>query len=81
MPVVGGIQVGGGDRALVVERDDAEACVRVRAARATKACGSPARVKLQGMPWSAEGAGHMAALRAGLFNGRWEGRTNEFIAA
>lgn len=39
------------------------------------------RLKLQGMRWSAEGAGHMAALRADLFNGRWESRTRELLAA
>lgn len=39
------------------------------------------RLKLQGMRWSAEGAGHMAALRADLFNGRWEARTRLLIAA
>ena len=40
-----------------------------------------ARLMLQGMRWSAEGAGHMAALRADLFNGRWEGRTKQLLAA
>jgi hypothetical protein len=39
------------------------------------------RLKLQGMRWSAEGAGHMAALRADLFNDRWETRTRELTAA
>lgn len=39
------------------------------------------RLKLQGMRWSAEGAGHMAALRADLFNGRWESRTRELMTA
>lgn len=39
------------------------------------------RVKLQGMRWSAEGAGQMAALRADLFNGRWEKRTKQLLAA
>ena len=39
------------------------------------------RLKLQGMRWSAEGAGHMAALRADLFNGRWETRTRELMVA
>lgn len=39
------------------------------------------RLKLQGMRWSAEGAGHMAALRADLFNGRWETRSKELLAA
>jgi hypothetical protein len=39
------------------------------------------RLKLQGMRWSAEGAGQMAALRADLFNGRWEKRTKELLAA
>lgn len=39
------------------------------------------RLKLQGMRWSAEGAGQMAALRADLFNARWEARTRELMAA
>jgi hypothetical protein len=39
------------------------------------------RLKLQGMRWSAAGAGEMAALRADLFNGRWEKRTKELLAA
>jgi hypothetical protein len=39
------------------------------------------RLKLQGMRWSAQGAGHMAALRADLFNRRWETRTRELMAA
>ena len=39
------------------------------------------RLKLQGMRWSAEGAGQMAALRADLFNGRWEARTKRLLAA
>ena len=39
------------------------------------------RLKLQGMRWSAEGAGQMAALRADLFNDRWEKRTKELLAA
>jgi len=40
-----------------------------------------ARLKLQGMRWSAEGAAQMAALRADLFNGRWEQRTRRLLAA
>jgi len=39
------------------------------------------RLKLQGMRWSADGAKQMAALRADLFNGRWEARTRELLAA
>lgn len=39
------------------------------------------RLKLQGMRWSEEGAGHMALLRADLFNGRWEARTKQLLAA
>jgi len=39
------------------------------------------RLKLQGMRWSAEGAGYMALLRADLFNGRWEARTKQLLAA
>ena len=39
------------------------------------------RLKLRGMRWSAEGAGHMAALRTDLFNGRWEARIKELLAA
>ena len=39
------------------------------------------RLILQGMRWSAEGAGEMAALRADLFNGRWEARTRQLLAA
>lgn len=39
------------------------------------------RLKLQGMRWSADGAGQMAALRADLFNGRWEKRTKQLLAA
>jgi hypothetical protein len=38
------------------------------------------RLKLQGMRWSAEGAAQMAALRADLFNGRWERRTRQLLA-
>lgn len=40
-----------------------------------------ARLKLQGMRWSEEGAAHMARLRADLFNGRWQQRTRELLAA
>jgi len=39
------------------------------------------RLKLQGMRWSAQGAAQMAALRADLFNGRWERRTRQLLAA
>lgn len=39
------------------------------------------RLKLQGMRWSAEGAAQMAALRADLFNGRWEQRTRRLLVA
>lgn len=39
------------------------------------------RLKVQGTRWSDEGAGHMASLRADLFNGRWERRTKELLAA
>lgn len=40
-----------------------------------------ARLKLQGMRWSIDGAAQMARLRADLFNGRWERRTREVMAA
>lgn len=40
-----------------------------------------ARLKLQGMRWSIAGAAQMARLRADLFNGRWERRTREIMAA
>jgi len=40
-----------------------------------------ARFKLQGMRWSAQGAGQMALLRADLFNERWEQRTRQILAA
>ena len=40
-----------------------------------------ARLKLQGMRWSATGAAQMAALRADMFNGQWETRTRQLIAA
>ncbi len=39
------------------------------------------RLKVQGTRWSEEGAGQMAVLRADLFNGRWEKRTKELLAA
>ncbi len=39
------------------------------------------RLMLQGMRWSAEGAAQMAALRADLFNGRWEARTRQLLRA
>ncbi len=37
------------------------------------------RLMLQGMRWSADGAGQMAALRADLFNGRWESRSRQLL--
>ena len=40
-----------------------------------------ARLKLQGMRWSEQGAREMAYLRADLFNGNWEGRTRSLWAA
>jgi len=40
-----------------------------------------ARLKLQGMRWSEEGAAQMARLRADLFNGIWQRRTRELLAA
>ena len=40
-----------------------------------------ARMKLQGMRWSEQGAAQMARLRADLFNGKWERRTREVMAA
>lgn len=39
------------------------------------------RLKLQGMRWTEQGARHMAALRADLFNDRWEKRTSQILAA
>lgn len=39
------------------------------------------RLKVQGTRWSEEGAGQMASLRADLFNGRWERRTKQLLAA
>lgn len=39
------------------------------------------RLKLQGMRWSDEGAGQMAALRADLFNRHHEARTRQILAA
>lgn len=42
---------------------------------------SGARMKLQGMRWSDEGAGQMAALRADLFNGKHEARTRLLLVA
>ncbi len=38
-----------------------------------------ARLKLQGMRWSVEGAADMASLRADLFNDRWESRTRAIL--
>ena len=40
-----------------------------------------ARLKLQGMRWSEQGAREMAYLRADLFNGEWEHRTRQLRAA
>ena len=40
-----------------------------------------ARLKLQGMRWSEQGARDMAFLRADLFNGQWENSTRAFLAA
>ena len=39
-----------------------------------------ARLKLQGMRWSLNGAANMAMLRADLFNGRWEQSTRQLLA-
>lgn len=38
-----------------------------------------ARLKLQGMRWSVTGAAEMAALRADLFNDRWDSRTRAIL--
>ena len=38
-----------------------------------------ARLKLQGMRWSVDGAADMASLRADLFNDRWESRTRAIL--
>jgi len=40
-----------------------------------------ARLKLQGMRWSEEGAAQMAKLRADLFNDVWSERTRQLLAA
>jgi hypothetical protein len=40
-----------------------------------------ARLKMQGMRWSESGAAQMARLRADLFNGVWQQRTREVLAA
>jgi Uncharacterised protein family (UPF0236) len=40
-----------------------------------------ARLKLQGMRWSESGARNMAVLRADLFNGVWDARTEQLLAA
>lgn len=40
-----------------------------------------ARLKLQGMRWSEQGARDMAYLRADLFNGNWEARTRALRTA
>ncbi len=37
------------------------------------------RLKCQGMRWDEQGAREMAALRADLFNGRWEARTRQLL--
>ena len=39
------------------------------------------RLKLQGMRWTERGASEMSTLRADLFNGRWEKRTRQILAA
>jgi len=39
------------------------------------------RLKCQGMRWSEQGARHMAALRADLFNQNWEKRTRQLLVA
>ena len=39
-----------------------------------------ARLKLQGMRWSVDGAAEMASLRADLFNDRWEARTRAILS-
>lgn len=39
------------------------------------------RLKKQGMRWSMPGAASMCVLRADLFNGRWHGRTREYLRA
>jgi hypothetical protein len=40
-----------------------------------------ARLKLQGMRWSEQGAREMAYLRADLFNGNWAARTRQLLVA
>lgn len=40
-----------------------------------------ARLKLQGMRWSAVGAAQMARLRADLFNGVWQERSRQMLLA
>ncbi|HJS82782.1 MAG TPA: ISKra4 family transposase, partial [Nitrososphaera sp.] len=40
-----------------------------------------ARLKLQGMRWSENGAAEMARLRTDLFNGKWESRTRQLLNA
>ena len=40
-----------------------------------------ARLKMQGMRWSEEGASEMACLRADLFNGKWQERTKQILKA
>jgi len=39
------------------------------------------RLECQGMRWDEQGAREMAALRADLFNGRWEATTKQLLAA
>jgi hypothetical protein len=40
-----------------------------------------ARLKLQGMRWSEDGAAQMARLRADLFNGAWQERSRQILKA
>lgn len=40
-----------------------------------------ARLKLQGMRWSEQGAREMAHRRADLFNGQWHARSRQVAAA
>ena len=40
-----------------------------------------ARLKMQGMRWSADGAADMAQLRPELFNKNWRARTRDMMAA
>lgn len=61
---------------------------RARGLRISSACVESAnfhvtgqRLKCQGMRWQEQGAREMAAMRADLFNGRWEARTRQIMAA